>query len=138
MKKLTGIILLIFLLSAITSYSQTETDGIVQTKTGLIEVYYFHLTHRCATCNAVESETQKALKELYPGQMESGEVTFQSLNIEEESGELAAERLEVSGQALLIVKGDKKVDITNKGFLYARSQPEKLHSTIKETVDALL
>ncbi|MEA3445686.1 MAG: hypothetical protein U9R19_13285, partial [Bacteroidota bacterium] len=32
---------------------------------GEITVYYFHNTRRCATCNAVEDETKKALKKFY-------------------------------------------------------------------------
>ncbi|MFA5420077.1 MAG: hypothetical protein WC341_16610, partial [Bacteroidales bacterium] len=34
--------------------------------TAEVEVYYFHFTRRCVTCNAVESESKKAIESLYP------------------------------------------------------------------------
>jgi len=57
--------------------------------------------------------------------------------MDEESSKSTAERLHVSGQALLIVKGDKILDLTSQGFLYARSNPDKLKESIKEAVDKL-
>ncbi len=42
--------------------------------TDKVEVYYFHNTRRCATCNAVEEVTKTALDEYYPEQMKSGTI----------------------------------------------------------------
>jgi hypothetical protein len=103
-----------------------------------IEVYYFHMSRRCPTCLAVESESEAALKKLYPTQMESGTMTFKSLDIEDEMNKPLAEKLGVSGQTLLIVKGDTKIDMTGDGFLYARTDPEKLQEKIKAAIDPLL
>jgi len=103
-----------------------------------VEVYYFHYTRRCATCQAVEDETKKALDQFYPTQMKDGSVTFLSINIEEGDNEAFAEKLGVSGQTLLLVAGDKKVDLTNDAFMYATTKPEKLHKEIRKTVDDLL
>lgn len=103
-----------------------------------VEVYYFHYSRRCATCNAVENEAVKALEEYFPGQMKSGDITFLSVNIEEEGNEKLAEDLGVSGQTLLFVKGDKKIDITNDAFMNARTKPDKYHKQIKKTVESLM
>jgi len=46
--------------------------------------------------------------------------------------------LGVSGQCLLFVKGDEKIDLTSDGFMYARSNPEKLEEKIKETITNLM
>ncbi len=105
------------------------------TKTADIEVYYFHNTRRCATCNAVEQVTRETLEESYPEQMKSGVITFQSLNIEEGETEALAKNLGVSGQTLLIVKGDKKTDLTNDAFMYARTKPDKLKEKVKNAID---
>lgn len=105
------------------------------TKTADIEVYYFHNTRRCATCNAVEQVTRETLEESYPEQMKSGVITFQSLNIEEGETEALAKKLGVSGQTLLIVKGDKKTDLTNDAFMYARTKPDKLKEKVKNAID---
>jgi len=102
-----------------------------------IEVYYFHNTRRCATCKAVEEVTKNSLEELYPEQFKKGEVTFQSLNIEDDKNEALASELKVAGQTLLVVKDGKKKDLTNDAFMYARSNPEKLKEKIKKAIGTI-
>jgi hypothetical protein len=102
-----------------------------------VEVYYFHYERRCATCMAVENESKKALEELYPEKMKSGEIIFLSVNIEEESNLPLAEKYKVDGQTLLLVKGDKKENLTNTAFMYAATKPEKLKKAIGDTIDKL-
>jgi ABC-type enterochelin transport system ATPase subunit len=75
------------------------------------------------------------MEESYPEQMKSGVITFQSLNIEEGETEALAKKLGVSGQTLLIVKGDKKTDLTNDAFMYARTKPDKLKEKVKNAID---
>lgn len=98
-----------------------------------VNVYYFHFSRRCATCMAVESVSQEAVKELY-----GEKVNFAGYNLDDAAGEKMGKQLNVSGQALLIIKGDTKIDITNEGFMNARSNPDKLKQIIKEKVDPLL
>jgi hypothetical protein len=97
------------------------------------EVIYFHYTRRCVTCQAVENESKKAVEELY-----GGKVGFTSYNLEEPSGEQKGKELGVSGQTLLIVTADARINITNEGFMYARSNPGKLKEIIKDKIDPLL
>lgn len=98
-----------------------------------VEAYYFHFTSRCVTCLAVEAEAKKNIQALY-----GDKVNFKSINLDEPSSKQIAEKLQVPGQALLIVKGNKIINLTNEGFLYARKDPTKFKSVIKETVDSLL
>lgn len=117
--------------------SSDENKGGDVVVTENIEVYYFHNTRRCATCEAVESVTKSTLEETYPEQLKTGTITFQSLNIEDDKNEPLARELHVSGQTLLFVKNGKKKDLTNDAFLYARSSPEKLQAKIIKTIDNL-
>ncbi|MCJ7821071.1 MAG: nitrophenyl compound nitroreductase subunit ArsF family protein [Bacteroidales bacterium] len=103
-----------------------------------VEVFYFHLTRRCVTCMAVENETRKSLEELYPDLMKKGTVSFASINLEEESSKAVAERCKVTGQTLLVVSGDVRIDLTDKGFMYATTSPEKLKEEIKKAISPLL
>ncbi|OYT12451.1 MAG: hypothetical protein B6I19_09740 [Bacteroidetes bacterium 4572_114] len=129
----------VFFFGAIfTSFAQVDTKPQEEkVSADKVEVYYFHYERRCATCIAVEEETEKALNELFPGQMKSGEMTFLSVNLEEESNEPLAERLKADGQTLLIVKGDKREDLTNNAFMNARTNPDKLKKAIKKAIDKL-
>ncbi len=103
-----------------------------------IEAYYFHFTARCTTCRTIEAKAKENLETLYPNQVKQGLITFQSINLDEASSKPLAERLGVSGQTLLLVKGDQKINLTNEGFLYAVAKPEKFKEIINEKVDGLL
>ena len=103
------------------------------TKSDKVEVYYFHFTRRCMTCQAVEDVSKNAVAELY-----GGKVSYAGYNLDEEAGKAKGKELEVSGQTLLIVSGDTKINITNEGFMNARSNPDKLKQIIKEKIDLLL
>jgi hypothetical protein len=115
--------------------SQTQKDekSAEVTKVDKVEVYYFHFTRRCATCNAVESVSKDAIAELY-----GDNVIFKGYNLDEKDGEVRGQELDISGQTLLIVAGDSKIDITTEGFMNARSNPDKLKAIIKEKIDPLL
>ena len=104
----------------------------------MIEAYYFHFTARCSTCRTVEAQAKESIEILYPDMINQGKITFQSINLEDASSKELAERLQISGQTLLLVKGDQKINITNEGFMYAVSQPDKLTTVIKEKIDGLL
>ncbi len=98
------------------------------------EIYYFHNTRRCVTCKAIETETKKVLSENFAKEVENGEIVFKDFNAEESANKELVQKMGVSGSALIVVCGDKKTDLTSKGFMYALKQPEKLHSAI---IDAL-
>lgn len=115
-----------------------KNQSIKEVATQKVEVYYFHFTRRCMTCNAVEAESKKAIESLYPAMLKSGKITFKGINLDDEGSKTLAEKLDIGGQCLLIVSGSKKIDLTSQGFLYANSNPEKLKAEIKAVVDPLL
>ena len=67
-----------------------------------------------------------------------GKVSFQAINLEDDANKAIVEKLKISGQTLLLVKGDTKINLTNEGFMYAVNNPVKFKSIIKEKVDGLL
>ena len=125
-------LLFFFVLFPLAGFSQTK-PGEKTAGADKIEAYYFHNATRCVTCKTVEAEAKADFNELY-----GNKVTFHALNLEEKETRLVAKKLEVSGQTLLVVKGDKKINLTNEGFLYAVTDPEKFKSIIKEKVDPLM
>ena len=112
-----------------------ETEAVISDD---VQVYYFHNTKRCATCNAVEEETKIALQMFYEDQMNAGTMEFTSLNLEEDEGEKMAQALKVSGQTLLVVKGKTHVNLTNEGVMNARTNPAKFHEILRAQIDKLL
>jgi hypothetical protein len=103
-----------------------------------IEVYYFHFTRRCMTCNNVEKVSKEAVEKQYPEQVKTGTITFKSINLDEKEGEAIGKKYQIEGQTLIVISGDKKSDLTDKGFLYANNSPEKLYAEIKKAIDSML
>jgi len=145
MRILKSSLLLVALAIALFSCNTQKTENkklnTQKTETAIsedLQIYYFHNTKRCATCNAVEDETKVALKMFYEDNMKDGTMNFTSLNLEEENGVKMAQSLQVSGQTLLIVKGEARVNLTNEGFMNARTNPTKFHEILKTQIDQLL
>ena len=139
MKKFFLFSLTLITLFGISCNSQTnQKPASSVTKNGDVEVYYFHMTTRCVTCKTVEAEARKNVEMLYADQVKAGKISFTALNLEEATGKSAGERLGVNSQTLLIVKGDQKINITNEGFLYAVSQPQKFTEVMKSKIDPLM
>lgn len=103
-----------------------------------VEVYYFHYTRRCVTCQAVETETLKSIQVLYPLEFKKGLITFKSVNLDEKTSDSLAKKCKAEGQSLLVISGSKRFDLTEQGFMYAKSSPEKLKADLKKTIDPLL
>ena len=137
MKKINLVIFMIVALSFSYSCSgQTEKKNeneTVVSQTGDIEVYYFHYTRRCSTCKLVESTTNDVVIDLY-----GDKIPFTSYDLDQWEGKQKAQEIGVMGQALVIVNGEKMINIINEGFMYARTNPEKLKQVISEKVTSLL
>lgn len=103
-----------------------------------VDVYYFHYARRCVTCQSVEMESQKILKELYANEIKAGNIQFTAVNLDEKGGKALARKCKAEGQSLLVISQNKRFDLTEQGFMYARTQREKLKSEIKKTIDPLL
>lgn len=137
------IILTIFIMTMVAMrFPAIAQDTPVQTgnqevKAAEIGVYYFHFERRCNTCISVENNSRKAVEELYPEQVKSGEYFFKSVNLDEKSGKETGEELGVGMQALVVVHGDKKVDITGEGFMYVDNY-DRLKSEVKKAVEKAL
>jgi hypothetical protein len=130
MKKSVMLFLTTFMIAGIFAGNPSPTTK--------IEVYYFHFTRRCMTCQNVENVSKKAVESLYPEKVKSGAISFKSVNLDEKAGEAIGAKFKIEGQTLIVISGDKRVDLTEKGFLYANNNPEKLTAEIKKTVDGLM
>ena len=131
----------LFLIVLFSGCSAQPAGGPVTASTGdsdKIEAYYFHFTARCVTCKTIEAKAKENLQALYPDRFRQGLITFQSVNLDDASSKPLADRLGISGQTLLLVKGDQKVNLTNEGFMYAMVKPEKFKEIINEKVDGLM
>lgn len=140
MKTYRSLITLLLLIPFISCTAQPSKKEVKSSASNSdkIEAYYFHFTTRCTTCRTIEAKAKENLETLYPNHFKQGLITFQSVNIEEASSKPLAEKLGVTGQTLLLVKGEQKINLTNEGFLYAVAKPDKFKEVIREKVDFLM
>ncbi|MCG8702352.1 MAG: nitrophenyl compound nitroreductase subunit ArsF family protein [Bacteroidales bacterium] len=134
---------LVFVLFTVSGFScmpeqSNRQDQKEMTKADTVEVYYFHYTRRCITCNSVESNTKAAINEFFADAVSKGKLSFKSINIDEKSNKNIAKQLKVSGQTLLFVANNEQVNLTNFAFMNAKSNPEKVKQAVKDTIEDLL
>jgi hypothetical protein len=132
MKRAIVFSIALLFLGSFFGHAQSLAKATSTAATEQIEAYYFHFKARCETCRVVESEAKADILSLYPGR-----ATFKSINLDDASSKPIADRLKITGQTLLVVKGDKQINLTNEGFLYATTNPDKLKKIIKQKVDGL-
>lgn len=126
----------IYASNGITSSNSNSPSSVVPVKK--VEVYYFHFTRRCMTCTNVEKVSKDAVETQFPDQVKAGNVSFKSVNLDEKDGEAIGAKYKIEGQTLIVISGDKSVNLTDKGFMYANNSPDKLKSEIKKAVSDLL
>lgn len=141
MKKLISLsVVMLFVMSflSVNSLAADKKTKTAVSKAPKVEVYYFHFTRRCVTCNAVENVTKEAIAEIYPQQLKAVKITFTGVNLDDAGSKAIAEKCNAEGQALLVISGGKRIDLTDKGFMYAKNNPEKLKTEVKKAIDDLL
>jgi len=135
--KLLAAVLIVFL-SSVSCNGQTNNQKVSQAiDASKVSVYYFHFTRRCATCMAVEENARKAVEALYPNEVKSGDYSFTSLNLDEAGTKEIANKLGVGGQTMIVVRGDKKLDITSSVWMAAHDLV-KMKVEIKSGIDKVL
>ncbi len=139
MKQVTLFVsILALMLGSISCNNQGNKKEVAQAvSTSNVNIYYFHFTRRCATCMAVEENARKAIETLYPNEVQAGEYSFTSLNLDEASTKEIADKLGVGGQTMMVVRGDKKLDITSAVWMSAHDL-EKMKVEIKSGIDKVL
>lgn len=135
MQKVISLFAVVLLSTIFMSCSQAQTKNNSTNSKTKLEVYYFHATNRCPTCNAVENQAKELLEESFKSEIENGIIKFESLNVEEEENEEIVEKYEIVFSTLLIVKADgTKTDFTNSAFQYAKANPEKYKELLKAEI----
>lgn len=65
--------------------------------------YYFHRTQRCQTCLTIEAYTEEALNEAFPDALETGELEFRTVNLDEPANEHFVDDFELAASSLVLV-----------------------------------
>lgn len=127
---LTGLAFVLFGVSLLTAQN-VEPD---------VKVYYFHLSSRCETCMAIEKNTREVIENEFKKQNEQGDVTFSSVNVEEETDHEYVKKFGIDGPTLLVIykqrKKEKVINLTDIALRDARYNSEKFKAQLLESVNA--
>ena len=141
MKKLSALVVLVSLvLFSCKEKAQTEKK-VVEKVANKIEVIDFHSTHRCMTCNAIESSTKYTLDTYFKNEVENNKIILQVVNVDLDENLKIAEKFEATGTALFlnVVKDGKEeqIDLTEFAFMNGNDQKvfsEELKVKIEEAL----
>jgi hypothetical protein len=65
--------------------------------------YYFHRTQRCRKCLTIEAYAEEALKQAFPHALETGELEWLAVNVEEPANEHFVEDYQLTSSELVLV-----------------------------------
>lgn len=124
------------------SDNKTDSTNVSTNTNAKLEIIYFHATNRCMTCNAVENNAKSLIDENFKTQLDNGDITFKSLNIDESENDAITEKYQVSFSTLLLINhqngNDVVTDFTETAFKYAKNEPDKYKELLKSEINKIL
>jgi len=103
-----------------------------------LQIYYFHATHRCKTCNSIENNVKQVLESNYKEQMAKGLIDFKVLCVDDEANKTLVNKYEAAGASLHLVKIENGVekdnDLTDYAFSYSNVEPDVFIKGMKDTI----
>ena len=80
-----------------------------------VEAYYFHGTARCASCHKIEQYTEEAIKEGFSKELDSGELIYKVVNVENEGNRHFIDEYQLYTKAVVLslVRDGKEVEYNN-------------------------
>lgn len=72
-----------------------------------VEVYWFHRTRRCATCNRIEASVRKTLSDSFPEALAKGTIVFRPVNLDAPENRSFVDRFQLTSGTLVIQRGER-------------------------------
>lgn len=123
-------------------HNKTITQNAEVSKNDIVEVLYFHGKQRCVTCNAIEKLSKEVVENNFSQQLKDGKIVFKVVDISTVEGEKIADKYEVTWSSLFVNKFEKGVEkrhnLTEIGFGYAKNQPEIFKKMIQEEITKIM
>ena len=69
-----------------------------------INVYYFHTSYRCHSCNMIEGLTKEAVTEKFSQELQKGNITFTPINVETGINKHFIEKYKLISKSIIVSK----------------------------------
>ncbi|NMC98261.1 MAG: hypothetical protein GYA62_00875 [Bacteroidales bacterium] len=137
MKK--AFLLLLTVVLVVNVFAQDVQKPTAKTK---LLIYYFHVTHRCNTCQSIENTTKKILDTYYGKELKDGTIIFQSFNCELPENKKLVDKYQAYGATLAftpIVKGKEAGIDDQTNFAFSKINKEEVFTDgLKEKIDSYI
>lgn len=108
----------------------------------LVLIYYFHATHRCATCLAIEDCIDNVLKNEFAEEVKNGQVKLIEVNADDAENEDLCEKYEAFGTSVFVTRvykgNEKSEDMTADAFKLANSRPDDFEEHLTSQIENYL
>lgn len=74
------------------------------TQSQKINVYYFHTSYRCHSCNMIEGFTKEAVTEEFSQELQKGIITFTSINVEADMNNRFIAKYKLVSKSIIVSK----------------------------------
>jgi len=107
--------------------SETTNDTVSKQSKAKLQIYYFHLTNRCITCNSIEANVKSVIESMYSEEIKQGLISFESINIQEKENWEIAEQYETANASLFLTlnteSGQHTSDLTSQALCFRKTNP---------------
>lgn len=111
----------------------TPTSLPSQGRDDRVEVVYFHRANRCHSCTTIEEAVRNVIENDFAQQLQSGDLAFQVLNVEDEANSATIERYGAHTSSLFIntvEEGRDHIEEVTKAWLVVNDS-EALANLVK-------
>lgn len=120
--------------------AETKSDSTISEEVEKVEVYHFHGTNQCFSCKTVGAFAEKTVNTYYEDLLDSGKITFASVNVELPENRDLAIKYGVTGSSLWIgtsINGEFHKEENTNVWYKVRDEAGYL-SYLKEVIDKRL
>ena len=141
MKQMNHLLILLALIIGLTGCGADAQKNEDTAKDG-VELIYFHGKQRCATCQAIENETQALIDSQFADEVKSGKVRYRVVDITKAENEALADKYEITWSSLVLVNfndgKEKAENLTQFAFANARKNPAQFKKELAEKINQML
>lgn len=105
-----------------------------------LEVYYFHRSARCNSCNTMGEFARNLLNERYGEEIKNGKIVFEQLNVELPENKEIAKKFQASGSSLFInriIDGEDNIE-QDTAIWRALGSEESFNKHLGDKIDSYL
>ncbi len=103
MKRLRAVLIALAMVAA-TAPAAGPAEAPQQSSPTKVIAYYFHITHRCATCLAIERYAKEAIETGFPQQLQQGVIEWRPVNVELRENRHFVRDFNLASSSLVLVK----------------------------------